>query len=308
MKKKRTYQEVALQWLEDKRLYVKQSTYGIYCLHLEKHILPVFGSRYALSESDVQKWVNSKLEQGLSLKSVKDILLVLKMSLRYGQKKGVFPAAPPLEIRFPTPRSGSRLSVLTVEQQRRLWAYLRKHPTTFNLGVALCLHTGLRIGELCALTWADLDLNEGLVRVHKTLQRLYVVEPQHRGSCLVLDSPKTAESNRVVPISHEILTLLRRANPDNLQGFLLTGNGTPMEPRSCRRRFKRLLEQLNLPPIRFHGLRHSFATRCIESACDVKTVSALLGHANIGTTLNYYVHPDLIQKKKAVEQMSRYIG
>lgn len=89
----------------------------------------------------------------------------------------------------------------------------------------------------------------------------------------------------------------------NSSFFVLTNSDKPTEPRTYRNYYKRLLNQLGIPPLKFHGLRHSFATRCIESNCDYKTVSVLLGHSNISTTLNLYVHPNMDQKKKCVEQM-----
>lgn len=308
MNKQLNFQEMAARWLDYKRPYVRPSTASIYCLHLKTHLIPAFGPLLEIREEQVQDWVNRKLDEGLGLKTIKDILLVLKMVLRYGAKQHLTDTYP-LDIHFPTPREDSRPCVLSVAQQRKLMLYLRSHPSLFHLGVALCLQTGLRIGELCALTWADLDLCEGVVRVNKTLQRIYVAGWAENSTHLQLGTPKTPQSQRVVPLSRELIAQLRPLKAVHRGGdFFLTGTGSPMEPRGCRRRFQALQKRLGLPPMRFHGLRHSFATRCIESNCDIKTVSALLGHANIGTTLNFYVHPDLVQKKKCVEKMNKYIG
>lgn len=307
MNNKPTFQEVALHWLEQKRPYVKTSTASLYYLHLSTHLIPAFGALPSLTEEQVQAWVDGTLAGGLSPKTVKDILLVLKMVLRFGQKQRVWEALP-LDIHFPTQRENDRPSVLSVVQQRKLMTYLRTHPSTFHLGLTLCLGTGLRIGELCALTWADLDLSEGVVRVSKTLQRIYLVNARERSTRLMLDSPKTPQSQRLIPLTRDLLAQLRPEKAAHKPGdYLLTGKPLPMEPRACRRRFQSLLKRLGMPPLRFHGLRHSFATRCIESDCDIKTVSSLLGHANVGTTLHYYVHPDLVHQKKCVEKMSRYL-
>jgi len=164
------------------------------------------------------------------------------------------------------------------------------------------LQTGLRIGEICALTWADLDLKAGLLRVNKTLQRVYLGPNCTK---VVLDSPKTAHSYREIPLSAQLIVQLRPLKRRAQLGhYVLTNSAKPAEPGTFRAYFKRLIHSLELPPIRFHGLRHSFATRCIECGCDYKTVSALLGHANISTTLNLYVHPNIDHKKRCVNKAS----
>ena len=209
----------------------------------------------------------------------------------------------PMDIHYPTPRVSPYLQVLTLGQQKKLLQYINLNFNYYNLGISICLQTGLRIGEICALTWADLDLKAGLLRVNKTLQRVYLGP---NSSEIVLDSPKTAHSYREVPLSAQLIAQLRplkrRADPRH---FVLTGAAKAAEPAVFRAYFKRLMRSLGLPLIRFHGLRHSFATRCIECGCDYKTVSALLGHANISTTLNLYVHPNIDHKKRCVNKASR---
>jgi integrase len=94
----------------------------------------------------------------------------------------------------------------------------------------------------------------------------------------------------------------------NGEYYVLTNDANPTEPRTYRNFYKQLLRKLDIPVLKFHGLRHSFATRCIESQCDYKTVSVILGHANISTTLNLYVHPNLEQKKRCLDKMSKALG
>ena len=302
MENKLTFNEVAALWEEDKRVYVKRSTFSIYSLHLRKHLLPSFGMQTCVSESDVQTFVNKQLQEGMRPKTVKDILVVLQMVLRFAAKHCGWDYRP-MDIHYPTPRVGPFLQVLTLGQQKKLLQHINLNFNYYNLGISICLQTGLRIGEICALTWADLDLKAGLLHVCKTLQRIYLGP-----NCteVVLDSPKTAHSYREIPLSAQLIAQLRplkrRAQPGH---YVLTNSAKPAEPGTFRAYFKRLIRSLELPPIRFHGLRHSFATRCIQCGCDYKTVSALLGHANINTTLNLYVHPDLSLKKRCVNKASR---
>ena len=182
--------------------------------------------------------------------------------------------------------------------------YIQTHFTFRNLGVYICLSSGMRIGEICALTWEDIDVNTGIVSVRRTIQRIYSVEDGVRKTELVLDTPKTKNSIRDIPISRDLLKILKPVKKVvNNSFFVLTNDAKPTEPRTYRSYYENFMQELNIPKLKFHGLRHSFATRCIESKCDYKTVSVLLGHSNVSTTLNLYVHPNMEQKKKAIEQM-----
>jgi len=142
--------------------------------------------------------------------------------------------------------------------------------------------------------------------VNRTIQRIYVIEDGVRKTELLLDTPKTKNSIREIPMNKDLIRLIKPIKKIvNPSFFVLTNDAKPTEPRTYRSFYKNLMSYLEIPEMKFHGLRHSFATRCIESNCDYKTVSVLLGHSNISTTLNLYVHPNLEQKKKAIEQMSK---
>ncbi len=187
-------------------------------------------------------------------------------------------------------------------------AYIHGHFTFRNLGVYICLSTGIRIGEICALTWDDIDTDTGIISVRKTVQRIYIIEQDCKRTELLLDTPKTKNSIRDIPMTKDLLRILKPLKRlMNGSFFVLTNDTKPTEPRTYRNYYKKLIGDLNIPDLKFHGLRHSFATRCIESNCDYKTVSVILGHSNISTTLNLYVHPNLEQKRKCIERMSKLL-
>lgn len=305
MKENLTFEELARLWLADKKNYVKQSTVAAYTLAAANHLIPAFGRRTVVGEEDVQRFVLDKLAAGLSRKTVKDLLVVLKMILKFGAKHGAVDSRP-IDVRFPTVRDRPRIEVLSRTDQRRLMDHLAGHPTPRNLGIYLCLSTGMRIGEVCALRWEDLDTDRGIVRVVRTIQRIYVWEGGVRSTRIVIDTPKSRNSIREIPLSRELLKMIRPFKRAASGGsFVLTNRAVPTEPRTYRSYYVRLMRELNIPALKFHGLRHSFATRCIESRCDYKTVSVLLGHSNISTTLNLYVHPNMEQKRDCIARMCR---
>ena len=305
MEQKTTFSKVAELWKADKKQYVKKSTYAAYALLIQSHLLPELGEQDEISEESVQSFVNQKLESGLSQKTVRDILVVLKMILRFGAKRGYWPSRQ-IDIIFPTERERQDIEVLTLANQRQLMSYVKEHFTFLNLGIFICLNAGLRIGEVCALQWNDIDVASGVIHVGKTIQRIYLVDGQEKYTELIIDKPKTKNSIRDIPMTRDLFSLIRPLKKI-VRGdyYVLTNSAEPTEPRTYRSYFNKLQKELGLPKMRFHGLRHSFATRCIESKCDYKTVSVLLGHSNISTTLNLYVHPNMEQKKKCIDAMGK---
>lgn len=298
-----TFAAVAELWAAQKQQFVKQSTMSAYALTLANYLVPHFGSHTDITESDVQQFVITQLDRGLRQKTIKDQMIVLKMVYRFGCKQNAF-TLHEWDIHFPTEQNKHDISVFTVDQQRRLMRHLTENFTFLNLGVLICLHTGLRIGEICALRWEDIDSENGMLQVQRTLERIYILSDGNKHTELQLSTPKTRNSQREIPLTKDLLRLLKPFRKVvNPQFYVLTNSPKPTEPRTYRNYYRHLLNSLNIPFIKFHGLRHSFATRCIESGCDSKTVSILLGHANISTTLNLYVHPNFEQKKRCIDTM-----
>ena len=301
------FSKIIALWKEDKKQYVKRSTFAAYTLLIENHILPSFGEMALVEEQDVQTFVFRKLNEGLSHKTIKDILIVLKMILRFGVKNQMTEYRQ-IDIKFPTERDKHSIDILSRSHQKQIMEYIRLHFTFKNLGIYICLSAGMRIGEICALRWDDLDVENGIIHVRKTIQRIYVIEEHRKYTEVILDTPKTKNSIREIPMTKNLLKMIRPIKKIvNGNFYVLTNEPKPTEPRTYRNYYKQFMQSLGLPLMKFHGLRHSFATRCIESKCDYKTVSVLLGHSNISTTLNLYVHPNLEQKKRCMEQMSRLL-
>lgn len=304
----KTIREIAEAWKEYKRPYVKQSTMAAYVLILENHVLPEFGDNDSLHEHDVQAFVLKKIEHGLSAKSVKDILIVLKMVMKFGVKNEWMNHYE-WDIKFPVNSQPKELEVLSVANHKKILDYVQHNFTFMSLGIYISLSTGLRIGEICALKWSDINVADGTITVQRTIERIYMVEGEKKHTQLVINTPKTVNSCREIPISKELLAMVKPMKKVvNADFYVLTNEDKPTEPRTYRNYYNRLMEKLDIPKLKYHGLRHSFATRCIEAGCDYKTVSVLLGHSNISTTLNLYVHPNMEQKKRCINKMLKSLG
>ena len=304
----KTVREIAAAWKEYKRPYVKQSTMAAYVLILENHVLPYFGDGDSLHEQAVQAFVLHKLESGLSVKTIKDILIVLKMIMKFGVKNEWMNYYE-WDIKYPTTSINKELEVLSVANHRKILNYIQSHFTFTGLGIYISLSTGLRIGEVCALKWSDINVTDGTITVSRTIERIYIIEGEEKHTELVINTPKTKNSCREIPMNKELLAMIKPLKKVvNDDFYVLTNDERPTEPRTYRNYYKGLMAKLDIPKLKYHGLRHSFATRCIEAGCDYKTVSVLLGHSNISTTLNLYVHPNMEQKKRCITKMFKSLG
>ena len=302
---------VMLLWLNGKKSGVKPSTYANYAAIVQNHLLPAMGDLPAerLTTALVDEYVAQNLEDpqegraGLSAKTISDHLAVLKLIADYAREMGLLPDT---VIRFHRPRLPA-IDILPPEEQAKLESHLLTRLDSYALGVLLTLYTGLRIGELCALRFCDIDLEEGLLEVNRTMLRIRETRPNGPARTrLLIDAPKTRSSKRKIPLSQffvtEISALRRRAG--RATDCLLTASEQFIEPRNYYERYQRMLREAGLPPHSFHALRHTFATRCIENGLDPKSVSELLGHANVRITLERYVHPSLEGKRKFLERFS----
>ena len=300
-----TFREIAELWKENRRSIVKHSTYCAYALILKTHLMPVFADSVLISETEVQQFTFSKIESGLSKKSVHDIIAVLKSVVRFGAKRGMS-SPPSWDIEYPSDTAARTLPVLSLPDHKKLLDAISYNPTPQNIGIMIALCCGLRIGEVCALQWKDVDMTRRIITVKGTIGRIYncdrMVTEQY------VSTPKTRSSNREIPVSQPLFKALGVVKRQQSVENYVVGDGfKAKEPRIYRETFKRILKRLGIPHMVFHGLRHTFATRCIESGCDCKTVSVILGHSNVATTLNLYVHPNLDQKKRCISRMNKFL-
>ncbi len=298
------------KWLLQKEQLVKASTYAAYSNIAVNHLLPKFGN-YDLScitEELIQNYVFELLQHGkldgtggMNERSAKDIIVVLKNTLKDAIRAKHIPLTI-FEIRFPKTQRTHNIYILPQAVQQRLCQAVYLDFNRRNAGILLSLYTGMRIGEICALRWSDINLEERLISVNHTLQRVYRKNLDGHGqSKLLLTSPKSKTSVRKIPISQILLPILRKLYIDSPDAYFISGNEKCVEVRTFRTCFENFLRKNDIERFNFHALRHTFATRCIEAGADCKTVSELLGHATVNMTLNLYVHPQMEQKRKCVD-------
>ena len=235
----KTIREIALAWKSDKQRYVKQSTYAAYVLILENHILPSFGDCEALSEKLVQEFVLQKLNGGLSIKTVKDILIVLKMVMKFGVKNEWMNYCE-WDIKYPTTETNKEIEVLTVAHHKKILDFIKQNFTFRNLGIYISLTTGLRIGEICGLKWSDINTDNGTITVNRTIERIYMVEGERKHTELVINTPKTKNSCRAIPMNKELLAMVKPLKKVvNTDFYVLTNEEKPTEPRTYRNYYHR---------------------------------------------------------------------
>lgn len=282
---------------------MKPASYANYANIVAKHILPTLGGEYfsSLTTQKLNSFIQSKMQfgrlngqGGLSAKTVRDMMRVYRSIEQYAvQEYNV------KSTNFTMPKAEKKqLDVLNAAERRQLEQYLLHNLTRTNLGILLCLFTGLRVGELCGLTWGDIDFENGTLSVKRTVQRI-----NKRGSSeVIIGSPKSITSIRTVPIPAFLLDLLSQQKKDS-KLFLLSGTAKPEEPRTMQYRFKAVLKACQLRNVPFHLLRHTYATVCIANGFDPKTLSELLGHADASITLNRYVHSSMQMKRSYVSRL-----
>lgn len=299
-----TFQELSRLWCIAKEPIVKYSTLCAYRLTLRTHLLPHFGDMTRIEEVQVQAFIIEKIRSGLSKKTVRDIIAVLRAVVKYGERLHLFEPEN-WQLDYPTTEHDNSLPVLSLNHHRKLMAHLKSEPNARNIGILLALCTGMRIGEVCALEWRDVDLTHRIIKVRQSIGRIYNCD---KGSTeRIVSSPKTKHSFREIPISKPLFVALSYVKKQKQSIYVVGISSQATDPRSYREYFSRILKRLHIPSIVFHGLRHTFATRCVESGADYKSISSILGHSNISTTLNLYVHPNLQQKKRCIDKMSRFL-
>ena len=302
------YKNWIYNWLIEKKDYIKESTYANYSNIIFNHIIPKLGN-YKLSELNHQIIQSFLLELsksgrkdnkgGLSEKTIKDITIIIKGSIKKAINENKIKYME-LTFNYPKDNKENKIYILSKSEQNKITNYVLDNLSSNNIGLLISLYYGIRIGELCALKWNDIDFKKGILKINKTIQRIYVKDNERNYSKIIITSPKTKNANREIPINKGFLEILKKIKTDS-NCYILTGTNKYIEPRTYRKNFNKILEKLKIHHFNYHSLRHTFATNCISLGVDYKTVSELLGHANVNITLNLYVHPRYSQKKKCVD-------
>ena len=294
------FERISAEWLEYKRNNVKESTYYNYMYNIERYLKPFFNQRNIDEISNYNDFIQ-ELKEKYALETIKRIVNVLKSILNYYQdeynvilktKKITLPKAEKRKVK-----------ILSNKEKEKLEKYCLEENTLKSLGIIICLNTGLRIGEICALKWKNIDLEEKIIYIEQTIQRVYI--KQDKKSKIIIDKPKSSYSIRTIPMNKKVYNILKSIQKNYKENdFLLTGESRKfVEPRNYQHNFQVFLKNSKIKHYKFHSLRHTFATACIEVGMDIKSLSEILGHSNTTITLDIYVHSSDKIKKKYLEKL-----
>lgn len=294
------------EWLRLRKNKIRESTYIKYGTIFEKHIKPKLGGCFPLGiTTEIVDNFSKELlfEDKLAVKTVHDILTLLHGVLKYTalQFPGIFPA---VEFNYPK-EDRKEMRVLSLDEQDYFTQFLLKDTDCCKFGILLMLMSGIRIGELCALKWGNINLRERTIRISGSLQRLHDTQMQGGSRTrIVIGSPKSSTSVRTIPITDYAFLLCQRFEVKNSAAYILTGTERYMEPRVLQYRIEKYTDECKLSGVHAHTLRHTFATRAVEVGFDIKSLSEVLGHATTTITLERYVHSSMKQKRLNMDKLA----
>jgi integrase len=307
--------EAAVSWLNSARLRVKDSTWVRYRGLIEKHLAPRLGKFpiNKISAELLERFVAGLLDNGrldggggLSEKTVQDIVTVIKSVFKYAKCYGGIDWT-----RLRLKKARKEMRVLTRQEQSKLNAILFNDTDAEKLGVLLSLYTGIRVGELCALRWDDIDLTGRTLQVRRTLQRIQSVSPGDGGGRrteVVITVPKSECAARVIPLPDFLFSAVAERKSDG-GAFVLTGDTLRYtEPRVMQNRFKKYVRLAGIEDANYHATRHTFATRCVELGFEIKSLSEILGHSSVKITLERYVHSSFDLKRANMDKLSAAVA
>lgn len=302
------YIDWLIQWLENYiRPSVKVRTYERYRLIVEQHIKDKTGSIELnnLSPFVLQSFItellqsgNKKTGKGLSANSVNAVISVIQSSLKTAHILGLTRECTADKLKRPKLKE-KPVECFTLAEQKQIEQAVLNGKKDKLYGIILCLYSGLRIGELIALQWNDIDFTKGILTVSKSCH--------DSKDGLVIDEPKTANSRRLIPLPKQLIPIIKGIKKRSDSLFVVSANGKPVSVRSYQRRFELLLKKLKIPHKGFHSLRHTFATRALECGMDVKTLSEILGHKNPTVTLNRYAHSLMEHKADMMNKLGKLL-
>ncbi|MGL9730809.1 tyrosine-type recombinase/integrase [Enterococcus sp. DIV0756] len=294
-----TYSEWIIQWKKEIRMSVKVSTFSDYCYKLSRYLLPHLGNTpmYQVTSERIQEIVDHYIDQRLSASSIQIIVCLLKKTLNDAKKQGLLYKNPCHAVQLPKRRT-KKVRALTIEQQRTLLEIVDKNNDAKSQAVVLALNTGMRIGEIAALKWENVDFNKGIISIRQTCNRIQAIGNQK--TIINYDEVKSAASHRIIPMNQKVQNLLKRLRKASDTDFVFSVGSKGCEPRVLTYHFHQLRKQAKLESIHFHQLRHTFATRCLEAKIGIASVSALLGHSSTKMTLDVYSDSMLEERVTAV--------
>lgn len=300
-----TLNEWMTYWMENELLgSVKRSSYQTYLGQIERHLRPALGHCFLsqLTPGIIYDFIEAKRAEGLADSTIRGIYRLLSAAMRFAFEEGVIRRNPCRRIRvLPEERTEQRVLSRAEQDKLRQMAFGEN-----ALPVLLGLYTGMRLGEVCALKWEDIDWEKRTITVCRTVQRVTQTKSGANGkTLLMIGTPKSSRSHRVLPVPEFLLQRLRdRLGAKENTEYIFGTSTRAAEPRTLQRRFKRMMKKLGIVGAHFHTLRHSFATRLLELGVDIKTVSTLLGHGSVKTTLDFYAHSLMEQQRAAIERLA----
>ncbi len=296
------FKNLVEEWLKIKKISIKESTYCNYVYFIDKYLMPKLGNIAIgeLKNFNFNEFI-IELMDTLTTKTIRDVICILKAILNYANDE--YDCNIKIK-KITTPKLvQNNVTILSNREKGRLENYCIRENSLKSVGIVICLNTGLRIGELCALKWKNIDLDKKVIYIKETLQRVY--DKTQNKTKVIIDVPKTQKSVRKIPISnklYEILKVLKKKYND--EDFFLTGRSEKfVEPRNYQKYFKDVLKSCRIKSYKFHTLRHTFASNCVEVGMDIKSLSEILGHSNVEITLNKYVHSSQKLQKKYLEKL-----
>lgn len=297
--KENTYKEYALLWIEYHKNFIKISTYANYKQTLYKSLIPFFGN-FKLKNINKMMIQSYIVSLNVTTKTIKDYVIVLKQSLNYLFENEIIDEFSFKKIKY-KPYQKKKIEFLEENDYKKLKKHCIENfncETEFKpyLAILLALSTGMRIGEISALKFKDIDYIDNTINVNRTLQRIYTPDEKTK---IVIGTPKSSSSIRKIPLANDLKACLKKI--EYIEENYVVRNETPAEPRIIRKKAKEIMKDANVKIIKFHSLRHTFATMCISLNVDIKTLSELLGHANAKMTLDIYTHTTTKQKQKAID-------
>lgn len=293
------------QWLYALKPMVKNSTCNQYKHFSERLIKPELGDYDIddLSGMILQNFI-TEITERYSPATVREIVSILKRSLGYAEEMEITSKNLSDKIKYRYKRK-SNIKCLTQTQQKKLESYVYGVKTPKLYGFIICLYTGIRVGELLALTWGDIDFKNGIMYIRKTCNDGY----ESGGYTKIIDAPKTTSSKREIPLSKQLLEILKQLKKLSKSEYIITGNGGKLiSKRSYQNTFCLVLKKLAIPHMGLHALRHTFATRALECGMDVKTLSEILGHTNAAITLNVYAHSLPEHKRTMMNKVGKMLS